>query len=340
MATVDIFNSNIFATTSLTKASDKMGFVPGFLSAIPGLIMPVPVRTTSVFVEERSNGPAVIAVDNRGDPVAKRGGETRTARGYSTVRLAQSRRINSETLQNIRQFGSETELQQVMTEIARLQLLMKNDMALTKENMALGLVQGLALDGSTTLIDWGSAFGVAVPTELDFDLDNASPASGAVRKQCNVVTRSILRGLKGQGGTGVTIMAITGDNFWDDLTAHSEVRQTYLNTMEAQQLRQGNAFETFAYGGIIWTNYRGTDDGSTVAVGTDKAKFFPVGAGIFQMAYAPAETLDYVNTLGLPDYTFIEPDPAVNKKWVDVEMYSYPLPVCTMPGALHQGRRT
>jgi hypothetical protein len=27
-------------------------------------------------------------------------------------------------------------------------------------------------------------------------------------------------------------------------------------------------------------------------------------------------------------------------EWADVEAYSYPLPVCTMPQALHRARRT
>ena len=340
MATMDVFNNSAFSAISMSGALDKLGFVPGFLRSLPGLYVPVPVRTTDVFIEERENSPALIQTDLRGAAPKRKAGESRTARSFRTLRLAETSRIHAHEMQNIRAFGSETELQQVQVEVARRQLIMRRDMELTWENMFLGMVQGVVVDADgSTLFNWATEFGQTIPTEIDFDLDNANPASGAVRKKCAEVTRSVLRGLKGLGGNAVRIVGLAGDAFWDDLTAHQEVRETYLNTQAAADLREGNAFQSFNYGGITWVNYRGTDDGSTVAIGTDKAKFFPVGAGIFQMAYAPAETFDFVNTLGQPLYSWIVTDKDRNA-WADVELYSYPLPVCTMPQALHRARRT
>lgn len=341
MATIDIFNNDAFSAVEMTKALDKLGYTPGLLGSIPGLFEDVGVRTTTVFIEERGSEPALIQTDERGEPPHQVGGDSRTVRSFKPRRLSQSSRILADSLQNVRAFGSETELMSVQEEVAYRQRKLRRNIELTLENMRLGAVQGLVTDADgTTLYDWATEFGQTIPVEVDFDLDNASPASGAVRKKCNEVTRSILRGLKGLGGNGVSIMALCGDAFWDDLTAHSEVRETYLNTQAAASLREGNAFERFNYGGITWINYRGTDDGSTVAIHTDKARFFPVGAGIFQVAYAPAETFEFVNTRGRPVYSWVEPDPAVNKRWADVQMFSYPLPVCTMPQALHRAKRT
>src|SRR5690606_36590585 len=100
------------------------------------------------------------------------------------------------------------------------------------------------------------------------------------------------------------------------------------------------AWEQFTYGGITWVNYRGTDDNSTVAVGTDKAKFFPVGApGVFQVYYSPGESFDFVNTPGLPIYAMQIPDRDRNA-WVRTEVYSYPLFVCTRPKMLQSAKRT
>lgn len=340
MATMDVFNADAFSATSMTAAVDKLGYVPGLLGSIPGLVEEVPVRTTDIFIEERSNAPALIQTDLRGAPPKRRAGEQRAARGFRTLRIAESSRVNAHELQNIRAFGSETELQQVQVEVARRQFLMRRDVELTLENMRLGMVQGLVVDADgSTLFDWATEFGQAIPAEIDFDLDNAAPESGAVRKKCNQVTRSVLKGLKGLGGNMVSIYGLCGDAFWDDLTAHKEVRETYLNQQEAAQLREGNAYETLRYGGITFVNYRGTDDGATVSVGTDKVRFFPSGAGIFQIALAPAETFDFVNTPGQKLYSWVVLDRDRNA-WADVEMYSYPLPVCTMPGALHRGRRT
>lgn len=340
MAGMNVFTSDAFSAISMSAAVDKLGFKPGLLGSIPGLFQPVPVRTTQVFIEERSNGPALIQTDQRGAPPARRGGETRTARSFRTLRLAQVSRLMADELQNIREFGGESELKQVQAEVARRQMLMRADMELTRENMYLGAIQGLVTDANgATLFDWAALLSQTIPAEIDFDLDNATPASGVVRKKCTEIVRSVTRGLKGLGGSSVRIMGLCGDAFFDDLTAHAEVRETYLNQLAAAQLRDGLAFEQFNYGGITFVNYRGTDDGSTVAINTDKCKFFPVGAGIFQIAYAPAETFDFVNTLGQEFYSWTVPDKDRNA-FVDVEMYSYPLPVCTMPQALHRAKRT
>lgn len=340
MATMDIFNSDAFSSTSLSGSLDKLGYVPGLLRSLPGLYVPAPVRTESIFIEERENAPALIQTSERGEAPPNRVGEKRKVRGFATVRVAQKSRIHASEIQNIRAFGSESELMQVQTEVARRQLLMRRDFELTFENMLLGMVQGLAVDADgSTIYDWAAEFGQTIPAEVDFDLDNATPASGAVRKKCTAAVRSILTGLRGLGGNGVRIIGLCGNAFWDDLTAHPEVRETYLNTMAAAELRMGNAYEQFTYGGITWVNYRGTDDGTTVAVGTDKAKIFPVGAGIFQWALSPGESFDFVNTLGQEMYSWLVTDKDRNA-WVDVEMYSYPLPVCTMPQALYRAKRT
>lgn len=107
-------------------------------------------------------------------------------------------------------------------------------------------------------------------------------------------------------------------------------------------MREGyaNVFESFRYGGITWINYRGTDDKATVAIGTDKVKFFPVGApGVFQHVMSPGESFDYVNTPGLPYYAITVPDKDRNS-FVDIEVYAYPLLVCTTPQVLLRGKRT
>jgi hypothetical protein len=340
MITMDIFKSSAFSAVSMSAAVDKIGYVPGYLGSIPNLIVPTPVRTKDIYIEERGTEAALIQTDQRGAPPKERGGETRTVRAFETRRLAQSATLHAHELQGIRAFGSETELQAVQAEIARRQFLMRRDLELTMENLRLGAVQGLVVDADgSTIINWATALGQTIPNELDFDLDNANPASGAVRKLCNEVKRSVMRGLKGLGGNAVTIMGLCGDNFWDDLTAHKEVRETFLNTQAAADLRGGNAFDSFSYGGITFVNYRGTDDGSTVGIGTDKCKFFPVGAGIFQMALSPGERFEFVNTLGQEVYAAIVLDNERNS-WAKPEIYSYPLPVCTMPQALHRAKRT
>ena len=339
MATMDIFRQDAFSEPSLTAVGDKLGYVPGLLSGMPGLVVPDPVRTTAIFIEERETGPVVLPTSPRGAPPHQTGRERRAARAFSTVRIADSSTIYADEIQGVRAFGSETELKQVQEEVARRQLLMRNNMALTKEHMLLGVVQGLAIDkGGAVIYNWSTEFGQALPAEIDFDLDNAAPAEGVVRKKCTDVVRSVTRNLKGMGGVSVSVIGLCGDAFWDDLVAHPEIRETY-KYQEGAKLREQVAWSELQFGGIRFINYRGTDDGTTVAVDTNKCRFFPLNAGIFRWAMSPAERMSFVNTPGQEFYSWIVPD-RDRDMWVEVEMYSYPLPICVQPAALHRARRT
>jgi hypothetical protein len=191
--------------------------------------------------------------------------------------------------------------------------------------------------------NWFTEFGISQPAEVDFDLDNASPASGAVRTACNGIVRATIRASEGAWVEGQSYaMGLCGDTFWDNLTSHSEVRQTYLNQAAANELRNGvgTAFGMLQYGNITFVNYRGTDDNSTVAVDTNKCKFFPVNApGAFIEAYSPAEFFPFVNTPGQDVYAMVLLDDD-RQAWVRPEMYSYLLPICTRPGMLQRAKRT
>lgn len=343
MATINIFKDDAFSLQSMLMAIDAIDFQPQRLGAM-GIFTPNPVRTETVSIEKRDNTLLLIQTSQRGSPLANGTQAKRTLRSFNTVRIAESDRINASELANIRAFGTESELQQVQTEIARRlagPAGLQSKVELTLENMRLGAVQGIVKDADgSQLFNWFTEMGVTQATEIDFDLDNASPASGVVRKKCNEVVRAMMKAAKGVWTPGTRVHALCGDAFWDDITAHSEVRQTYLNTQQAADLRKGNAYETFNYGGITFENYRGTDDGSTVAIDTDKAKFFPVNApGAFMEVFSPGEQFEHIGQLGRSLYPLIVPD-RDRSMWADVEVYSYPLHICTRPLMLQRARRT
>src|SRR5690554_2829695 len=94
------------------------------------------------------------------------------------------------------------------------------------------------------------------------------------------------------------------------------------------------AYEQFTYGGIRWVNYRGTDDGSKVAVNTDEAKFYPVDApGAFLMAYSPGEFFDTINLPGQDVYSLVIPDQKRNAfvtlRFTAIRCRSLPDPRCS-----------
>jgi hypothetical protein len=346
MATMDIFKQRAFHMVELSAAIQRAPYVPSYLGDL-GIFAEKGVRTETIAIERKGGSLALIQTSERGAPIAEGSREKRDIRDFRTVRIAKGETLTASQVQNIRAFGSETELQQVQNEVGDIMggpTGLRNSIELTHENMRLGAIQGILLDADGSVIrNWFTEFGISQPGEIDFDLDNASPASGAVRKACNDVVRKVIRGAEGAWAPNQSyVMGMCGDAFWDDLTGHPEIRQTYLNQVGAQELRNnvGAPFGSFTYGNITFTNYRGTDDNSTVAIGTDKCKFFPVNApGAFMCAYAPAEFFPFVNTVGQPVYAVMVMDDD-RQAWVRPELYSYPLHVCMRPGMLQRAKRT
>ena len=338
MASIDIFRSDAFSMQSLLAAIENIDYKPQFLGSL-GLFDPKPQRTRAVMVESRDDTLALIQTSPVGAPPEQRGADKRSLRTFNTVRIAKGSRIVGDEIQGIRAFGSETELQQVQVEVARRMAQLQNDVDLTWEFHRLGAVQGILVDADgSTLVNYYTAFDVSQPSEVALDIANTT--AGALRPKIEAITRAIVRAAKGAFTTGSSVMALCGDNFWDDLVNHAEVRTTYLNYEAAAALREPTAFTLFRFAGVTWVNYRGTDDNSTVAIGTDKAKFFPVNApGVFQVAWAPAEFIDIANQPGVPLRPLTLIDPSGRNAWVDVEVYSYPLYLCTRPLMLRSAKR-
>lgn len=347
MATIDVFKQRAFHMVELSAAVQRSPYNPGFLGDL-GIFAAKPVRTKTVAIERKGGTLSLITTSQRGAPLAEGAREKSDLRDFRTLRIAKGHTLEADEIQDIRAFGQETELMQVQNEIAEIMnggTGLRASVELTHENMRLGAVQGIVTDSDgSTLFNWFTEFDISQPAEIDFDLDNAAPASGVVRTKCNQVLRAMMRAAQGAWASGQTYaMGLCGDTFWDQLTAHSEVRQTYLNQAAAAELRNGvgSAFGMLQYGNITFVNYRGTDDDSaTVGIGATKCKFFPVNApGAFQCAYSPAEFLPFANTLGQPVYAMIVVD-RDREAWVRPEVYSYPLHVCTRPGMLQRAKNT
>jgi hypothetical protein len=246
-------------------------------------------------------------------------------------------------VQGVRAFGSETELEMIQDKVAERMATHTQSMDATEDHSRLGAVKGLVTYADGTTLSMFTLFGVSQEAEIDFDLDNASPASGALRKK---VAQAIRLGAGNLDNAPVAgWRAVCGDAFYDDLIAHPEVRATYLNQAEASELRRGyvnNAtpgiYGAFEFGGIVWENYRGSV-GSTAFINTDKCHIFPMGVpGMFRSVYAPADYMETVNTMGKPRYAKIFEMP--NDKGVNMEVQTNVLHYATRPKALLLGKRT
>jgi hypothetical protein len=344
MPSLDIFNQDAFGVISLTDAVNHMPFVPGRAGQVINW-NERGITTTSVMIEQVDGTLKLLNPTPRGGPGETKAKDKRTARSLVVPHYQQDDHINADEVQGVRAFGSETDVQSVMALVSQRQTeAISLVLDPTLELQRLGAVKGIILnqDGST-LYNLFTEFGVTQETEVDFDLDNATPASGALRKKCAEIVRKITDNLGGVPMTG--IHAFCGDAFFDDLLSHPEVVASYRNTDMATVLREGYVYPNgnkiygvFEFGGIVFDNYRGRN-GANALVNTDKCHFFPVGVpALFRTVYAPADYIETVNTMGLPRYSkqWMEP----NGKRVNLETQSNPLSYCTRPKSLMVARRT
>lgn len=337
MATMDIFEADAFSVIELTRALENIPFRPALLSG-SGLFGPRGVRARTVVIESRDGTLALIPFSERGSAYEQQIPERRDMRAFICRQFKKQDVLWASEIQSVRDFGSETATQQVQSEVAHRLRRLRQDAEATFEYHLLNGIQGKVLDPKDNglVIDYFAEFGIGPAVEIDFDLDNASAASGALRKRCQALLENVEDSLGGLSAGAVQVRAECGSAFFADLVAHKEVRETYLNTAAAADLR-GRVADEVSFGGITFRRYRG---GAGFGVPTDRAFFYPEGVeGLFEIYHAPADTFETVNTLGLPLYARTIPD-RDRDEWVRLEIESNPLPICTRPQVLRSARRT
>lgn len=275
----------------------------------------------------------------RGGPPMVLPAEKRKVRSLVTTHLPQEERINADEVEGVRAFGSESQMETVMMKVNERLSTIGRNLDSTLEHLRVGAIKGNILDsdGTTVIYNLFTEFGVSAIADQNFDLDNANPLNGALKKSCSAVIRLLAEEL---GATPLNeVLVVCGDAFFDDLIAHSHAEEAYRRYQESAMLRTSQVYDRFYFGGLTFENYRG-GVGGTPFINTDEAHVVPLGVpGLFETAFAPANYVETVNTMGLPRYAKTALD-AKFQKWVDIEGQSNPLPICTRPRVLIKLLRT
>lgn len=187
---LDIFKQNAFSVISLTDAVNKRPFIPGRA----GQVIPwneQGVATTTIAVEQVDGVLSLINPTPRGAPGSTAAKDKRTVRDLRVPHYQIDDAIYAEEVQGVRAFGSESVVQTVRSVVdQRMADHVQTRLDPTLEYQRIGAVKGVIVNGDgTTLYDLFDEFDVTQETEIDFDLDAGSPASGAVRKKCTDVVR-------------------------------------------------------------------------------------------------------------------------------------------------------
>lgn len=336
MASMDIFTGDAFSLIELTGALRRIPYKPQLLGQL-GVFTPKPIRGRTFAIESKNGVLSLVQTSQLGAPLEQARPEHRDIRDFRTVRLAKGDRLNASEIEGIRAFGTESEFAQAQDEVMARLTKLRDDVELTLERHRLGAIQGIVLDANgAQLYDWFALWGGSAPAEINFALGTEATD---VRKTIRDVKRAMLKGAKGAWTPSTQIGCFCGDNFYDALLNHKQIKETKLNTDRSVLLENIDGYSSTDIEGVSFINYRGTDDDSSIAIGTDKAKFFPIGANdVFNHMMSPGETFDVVNTPGQPLYAMQVPDRDRNM-FVDLEVYSYPGMVCTRPEMLLRAKR-
>lgn len=342
---LDIFNQDAFSVTSLTDVVNELKYRPNRLRQL-GLFETEGVSTLSVAIERVGDIIQLIKPSPRGTVGEAVDTPKRTIENISIPHFSRPWSVYADEVQGVRALGSETALETVQGVVTKRMSQNLGDFELTEEYTRLGAITGIVTYADGTQLNLYQKFGIAPPSPVDFDLDNPDPVDGALREKCVQVIRLVRRKL---GGINFEYLhAFVGDNFFDNLLKHKEVRETYKGWSQAQILRESyigpnrSANPMFEFGNIVWENYGAIDDegdGALLGVASGDARFVPIGvSGLFRTYYGPADYLETVNTIGQRLYS-----KQVVDKWgkqVEGEMQSNALSICTRPGVLLKGTRT
>lgn len=354
MEHMDIFNDDAFSLVSMVAAINNIDHVPGRAGDLVFAGVGEGVATDTVSIEMLDDSLTLIQTSARGSPSEQEKEGKRTLRSVGIPHIKLEETIGAARVRNVRAFGSSSALKGVQSVVNGQLAKMSNRHDLTLEHHRLGALKGEIKDADgSTLQNLFTLFGItndnsgvgggatdAAPKQFDFKLDSFTVDSpdDNIRYNAAQVVRFMKRNAKTAIPPGAKVWALCGDNFFDYMLEHPSFKAAFQNT-DAARAALGDSFVSgaFEFGGVVWENYTGTDDNSTVAVEANEARFFWTGVpGLYAEYFAPADFMDTVNTIGLPRYARQAVDPEFGR-FVKIHTQQNPLPLCLRPKTLCKG---
>lgn len=337
---LNIFQNDAFGVAGMLAAIEKSETVPQRLGSL-NLFTPNPIREKIVGIEMRDNGISLIKTSLRGEPLNQATQSKRNKRFFETSRIGKADKILASELAFVTQFGSEEQVLQVQTEIARRLsgpggLL--DDVEATFEHMRLSALNGILLDADgSTIYNFYDEFGIIENAEIAFNLANI--ADGDLEEMVNAQVLRPMR-LKAKGARYGEVRAECGPDFFDGLIKTKEVRERRKTDRENGMDDSSYLGRVVRFAGVTWEEYVGTDDGSTVAVAADKVKFYPAGAGntVFEHVQSPGEAFEDIGQLGKAVYAEINVEQKERPTFAELEAIAYPLFLNKRPEMIFKGR--
>lgn len=323
--TPDFFAGDAFSMSTLTDSINRIPKLPTKLGSL-GLFKPAGLPTTTCWIEQRDQALRLIQTSPRGAPAEQLLGDKRDALKFSVPHISLESTIYAAEIQDRRQFGSETSTETVESAVNdRMQALRRN-IESTWEWHRCGALKGQVLDADgSVLYDLYDEFAATQPEKT---IALSDPAT-KVRTACLDVVRTIEDSLGAASHSG--IVAACGEDFFDELIDHADVRDAYARYQDGAALRD-DPRAGFQFAGITFVEYRGSV-GDTKFLAADDCYAFPTGTDNFIARFGPADFLDSVNNNGVPLFAKIAQD-AEFQRYARLHVQSNPLFLNTNPGAV------
>jgi len=345
--TLDIFKNDAFSVTTLQRVVKNVPYVPTMLGQM-GLFEPKPILTKEVLLYEEDGNVRIIPVTERGAPDIQQIRDTGRLRALATSRLSKKDTVRAGELFAVANAAMpesirlRSAVQLVNDRTANL----RTDMEATKELHRFGGLQGKLVttreDGSTYTINFFTEYGIAEPAAVSINFGTTAEADLMMDFQEDFLQPMMLS-LKNRGTMQTRLGAITGPGFWSKLMRHPAVRHFYelqqagagLALGSAGTVTGSNLWGHVYFAGIDWYHFRGMTGGE-IEVPTNDAIMFPIGAkDVFNVYWAPGETLFDVTNPGQPEYLYVQPDMRnAMPEYVDIVLRAYPLYACIYPQCL------
>lgn len=323
---IDIFNDDAFSVSQLTAAINQQDYQPGRIGAL-GLFTEEGVTTTTVTIEYNKGKISLVPVGERGKPVKPSERDARKLRSFTVPHLKTGDSLLADTIQNLRTFGSESELESMQNVVNQRFAKFGRDLETTNEFHRIGAIKGLILDadGTSIIYDLYDEFGI---TQEEVSLVLATAGTN-VRAKVMEAKRKSEAALGASMVTGYR--AFCGSSFFDDFVGHARVEKAWERYNDGEMLRN-DVRGGFKFADVIWEEYRGKI-GTQAFIGDNEAYLVPEGvADLFITRNAPADYNETVNTLGLPLYAKQAPLPM--DRGIEMEAQKNPLNLCTQPVAI------
>ena len=323
MITFDVFNDPAFSVSSMLRAMDQVPYVPTGLDTLIGF-EEEPVNTDTVQIEFKTGQLNLINTTLRGAPIEMGTEPAKAIRQFKLPRLAKGDQIYAHQLANLRPYDGEGDVETVAKVVARKQDQLITDLEGTEELHRIGAINGVLLNpNGSVIIDLYAEFGIAQPSVIDLDLDNANPVPGKLRRDIDALIVTPIEQASNAGNApNFAIRALCSAAFFSQLVTHPDVEKTYLNYVAASALRDMPRYEVFHFAGVDWIRYRGN---SSIGITSGQCKIFPTGVpGMFRHVMGPNnEQFETMHQMGRRYYPLLVRD-TQRDQWVQPEIYAYP----------------